>query len=82
MEAKLVYKKRLGNLFLGIFFIKYFKINKNSMKTYLITYQLNKEWQNYYDLYSAIKNYKYIVHSMQSIWFIKTNLSAVDIIDG
>lgn len=46
------------------------------MKTYLITYQLNKEWQNYDSLHDAIENYKYIVHSMKSVWFIKTDLLA------
>ncbi len=49
------------------------------MKTYLITYQLNKEWQNYHSLHEAIKNYKYIVHSMKSVWFIKTDLLVGDI---
>lgn len=49
------------------------------MKIYLITYQLNSEWQNYPELHSAIKNYIHIVHSMRSVWFIKTDLSSVDI---
>lgn len=49
------------------------------MKTYLITYQLNREWQNYTELHSAIEKYIHIVHSMRSVRFIKTDSSAVDI---
>lgn len=48
------------------------------MRNYIITYDLNKEWQDYPSLINAIKQYKYI-NWMKSVWFIKTDSTATEI---
>lgn len=43
------------------------------MKTLIITYDLNRQGQDYNGLIAAIKkNYPSFVHAMQSVFFIKT----------
>lgn len=48
------------------------------MKYYSISYDLNKQGKNYEGLYEAIKNFDYY-HVMDSVWFIKTNFTALEI---
>lgn len=48
------------------------------MKTYIITYDLNKEGQNYQWLINKIQEYKYI-HPMKSVFFIKSNSTSTEI---
>lgn len=45
------------------------------MKKYLVTYDLNRSGQNYYDLIEAIKTYP-CIRVMQSAWFIKSSFDA------
>lgn len=47
---------------------------------YVITYDLNKQGQNYEDLINAIKKYT-CFHAMQSVWFVKSNQSSSQIND-
>lgn len=48
------------------------------MNNYLITYDLNKQGQDYANLINAIQNYNNI-HVMYSVWFIKSNKTATEI---
>ena len=51
------------------------------MKSYLITYDLNRPGQNYDSLYEAIKKLGTWWHCLDSNWIIKSNMSAVGIRD-
>lgn len=48
---------------------------------YLITYDLNKPGQNYSELYSAIKQQGAWIHPLESVWFVKSAKSAVELRD-
>ncbi|WP_256815572.1 hypothetical protein [Cytobacillus sp. Bac17] len=45
------------------------------MAVYLITYDLNSPGQDYNKLYEEIKSFGESNHNMESIWFVKTNLT-------
>lgn len=49
------------------------------MKSYLISYDLNKSGQNYTILIEKIKSFENYKHCMDSIWLIKTTDSAIQI---
>lgn len=51
------------------------------MKTYLVSYDLNKPGKNYDKLIEAIKGYGTWWHHLDSTWIIKTNNTAVEIRD-
>lgn len=51
------------------------------MRTYLITYDLNKPGQNYSKLFEAIKELGAWANYLSSTWIVKTNLSATQIRD-
>lgn len=46
----------------------------------IITYDLNKSGKNYDELYAYIKSFAQWAHINQSVWFVKTNKSCVDIV--
>lgn len=48
------------------------------MKKYLVTYDLNKAWQNYINLWNAIESYSYI-KVMKSLYFINTYKNSFEI---
>jgi len=52
------------------------------MKTYLISYDLHRPGQKYDELYEAIKNLGTWSHCLDSVWIIKTDLSATQIRDS
>lgn len=52
------------------------------MKSYIISYDLNKPGQNYNDLYEAIKALGNWWHHLDSTWIIKSNLTAVQVRDS
>lgn len=51
------------------------------MKTYLIGYDLMKQWQDYDVLIEEIKKIGNWWHSLDSTWIIKTNLNSIQIRD-
>jgi len=51
------------------------------MKSYLITYDLMKQGQNYEELYKEIKAIGSWCHILESNWVIKTDLTAVQVRD-
>lgn len=51
------------------------------MKSYLISYDLNKPGQNYNDLYEAIKKIGTWWHHLDSTWIIRSSQSAEEIRD-
>lgn len=51
------------------------------MKTYLISYDLNRVGQNYPSLYKAITAYTHHINAMDSLWVIKTTETAAQIYD-
>ncbi|MFA4975834.1 MAG: CRISPR-associated protein Cas2 [Thermodesulfovibrionales bacterium] len=51
------------------------------MKTYLITYDLNRPGQKYNELYEAIKKIGTWWHCLDSNWIVKSNSSAAQIRD-
>lgn len=51
------------------------------MKSYLITYDLNRSGQNYPILIEKIKAFERYQHCMDSIWLIKTTDSAIQIMN-
>lgn len=51
------------------------------MKTYLITYDLNKPGQNYADLYEIIKSLGKLWHCLDSNWIVKSDSTAAQIRD-
>jgi len=48
------------------------------MKNYIITYDLNKEGQDYTTLINIIKTY-YHKHPLYSVWFIKSDKTSAEI---
>lgn len=52
------------------------------MKTYLVSYDLNRPVQNYTDLIAALKQYPRWWHYLDSTWLLKTNDSAANIRDS
>jgi hypothetical protein len=51
------------------------------VRTYLITYDLNKPGQDYSKLFEAMKGLGAWGHHLDSTWIVKTNLSATQIRD-
>ena len=51
------------------------------MKTYLISYDLNRPGQDYPDLWDAIKAFDNWWHFLDSTWIVKTNWPATQIRD-
>jgi len=51
------------------------------VKTYLISYDLNKPGQDYNSLFEAIKELGTWWHCLDSTWIVKTNNTAVQIRD-
>lgn len=49
------------------------------MKSYLITYDLNRSGQNYTILVEKLKSFERYQHCMDSIWLVRTTDSAVQI---
>lgn len=52
------------------------------MKTYIITYDLNRPGQNYDSLIEAIKGYKFWAKIQKSTWAIQTTSSSVQVRDN
>ncbi|RHH25996.1 hypothetical protein DW219_00115 [Desulfovibrio sp. AM18-2] len=52
------------------------------MKTYIITYDLNRPGQNYDSLIEAIKSYRLWAKIQKSTWAIKTTSSAIEVRDA
>ena len=50
-----------------------------SIKTYLITYDLSKEGQLYPELYGEIELLGEYCHCFESVWIVKTTLSVYEI---
>lgn len=52
------------------------------MKTYMVGYDLNKPGKNYEPLWKALReNFSNWWHHLDSTWVIKTNQSAMDILN-
>jgi len=51
------------------------------MKSYIITYDLNKSGQNYEELIGKIKQYGTWCHLQGSVWVIKTSQTSTQIRD-
>ncbi|MBE3610514.1 SinR family protein [Campylobacter californiensis] len=51
------------------------------MNTLIISYDLNKQGQNYNELHEAIKRLGSWWHCLDSTWLIKTNYSSVQVRD-
>ena len=48
---------------------------------YLITYDLNKQGQNYTNLIAAIKTFSRWAHVQDSVWYIKSPMEAASVRD-
>ena len=46
---------------------------------YLITYDLNREGQDYQELYDSIESYREYIHPLDSTWFIHTDSSVNEV---
>lgn len=51
----------------------------NSTKIYLITYDLSKDGQAYAALYSEIQLLCEPCHCLESVWIVKTTMSALEL---
>ncbi len=51
------------------------------MEIKLITYDLNKQGQDYKDLYAEIKSLGPCINALDSVWLVKTDLSSTKIRD-
>jgi hypothetical protein len=51
------------------------------MKSILITYDLHKPARDYQTLYDAIMSYTDYKRVLESVWVIKTNLNALDVVN-
>lgn len=51
----------------------------DSIKTYLITYDLSEKGQLYPELYAGIELLGECCHCLESVWIVKTTLSAYQI---
>ena len=48
---------------------------------YLITYDLNKQGQDYSDLIAAIKSFSKCAHVQGSVWYVKSTLNTAQVRD-
>ena len=51
----------------------------NKMAIKLVTYDLNKQGQDYKDLYREIKSIGPCINPLDSVWLIKTELTCLEI---
>ena len=52
------------------------------MSTFLIEYDLTQPGQNYDDLITYIKSFPSWANHLKSAWFVTTNLTAAQVLDG
>lgn len=52
------------------------------MSTYLVTYDLSKPGRNYEDLHKFLRSHTDWAKVLESVWIIKTNLSALELVNA